>query len=168
MLSSGSTPTCIFDYELLGRTVKANKKSWRTNQTGMDRLKRADRLVIQGDLPYLLAFHADNPLMTMTNIWTDGGSASKSYEKVYVVQTPSRQLEKCLLMTSDPGDLVLDPTCGSGTTAFVAEQWGRRWITIDTSRVALAIARQRLMTARFENYRVKKPSGTTAENPATG
>jgi cyclopropane fatty-acyl-phospholipid synthase-like methyltransferase len=72
------------------------------------------------------------------------------------------------MVTTDPGDLVLDPTCGSGTTAYVAEQWGRRWITIDTSRVALAIARQRLMTARFENYKVKKPSGGTAENPSTG
>ncbi|MCX7031119.1 MAG: DNA methyltransferase, partial [Spirochaetes bacterium] len=89
-------------------------------------------------------------------------------DKKFVVQTPNKVVERCVLMTTDPGDLVLDPTCGSGTTAYVAEQWGRRWITIDTSRVALSIARQRIMTARFENYRTRKPSGGMAENPGTG
>ncbi len=172
MLSSGSTPTCMFDFDLQGFGIKANRKSWRTNREGITRLARADRLVLQGKLPYLVAFYEDNPLMTMTNIWTDGGSASTSYEKVYVVQTPARQIQKCLLMTTDPGDLVLDPTCGSGTTAAVAEQLGRRWITTDTSRVAITIARQRLLTAKFDYYKTRGNTNdeapAIADNPGTG
>jgi adenine-specific DNA-methyltransferase len=154
MLSAGYTPTCIYDFQFKGRTIVANQKgwSWKTNKTGMDRLIRADRLIQAGKLPYLVAYHADNPVMTMNNIWTDSGSASTSYEKIYVVQTSTRQVQKCVLMATDPGDLVLDPTCGSGTTATVAEQWGRRWITIDTSRVALALARSRIMGARYPYY----------------
>ncbi len=152
MLSSGYTPTCIFDFDFHGFQVQKNKKSWRTNRKGIDTLIKANRLVLHGSLPYLVAFHEDNPLSTMSNIWTDSGSASTSYEKIYVVQTSTRQIQKCLLMATDPGDLVLDPTCGSGTTATVAEQWGRRWITIDTSRVALALARARIMGARYPYY----------------
>ena len=152
MLSSGYTPTCIFDFDFCGVKINKNKKSWRTNLSGMETLIRANRLVLHGTLPYLVAFHEDNPLSTMSNIWTDSGSASTSYEKIYVVQTSTRQVQKCILMATDPGDLVLDPTCGSGTTAYVAEQWGRRWITIDTSRVALALARARVMGARYPYY----------------
>ena len=152
MLSSGYTPTCMFDFDLNGYPVQKNKKSWRTNRDGVEVLKKANRLVLHGTLPYFVAFHNDNPLSTMSNIWTDSGSASTSYEKIYVVQTATRQIQKCILMASDPGDLVLDPTCGSGTTATVAEQWGRRWITIDTSRVALALARARIMGARYPFY----------------
>jgi len=152
MLSSGYTPTCMFDFNLHGYPVQKNKKSWRTNRDGVETLKKANRLVLHGTLPYFVAFHNDNPLSTMSNIWTDSGSASTSYEKIYVVQTATRQIQKCILMASDPGDLVLDPTCGSGTTATVAEQWGRRWITIDTSRVALALARARIMGARYPLY----------------
>ena len=152
MLSSGYTPTCIFDFDFLGTKIKSNRKSWRTNLSGMETLIKADRLVLHGTLPYMVAFHEDNPLSTMSNIWTDSGSASTSYEKIYVVQTSTRQVQKCILMATDPGDLVLDPTCGSGTTAYVSEQWGRRWITIDTSRVALALARARIMGARYPYY----------------
>ena len=152
MLSSGYTPTCIFDFDFCGVKINKNKKSWRTNLSGMETLIRANRLVLHGTLPYLVAFHEDNPLSTMSNIWTDSGSASTSYEKIYVVQTSTRQVQKCILMATDPGDLVLDPTCGSGTTAHVAEQWGRRWITIDTSRVALTLARARIMGARYPYY----------------
>lgn len=152
MLSSGYTPTCTFDFDLHGYPVQQNKKSWRTNRQGIQTLIKANRLVLHGTLPYFVAFHQDNPLSTMNNIWTDSGSASTSYEKIYVVQTATRQIQKCILMATDPGDLVLDPTCGSGTTAYVAEQWGRRWITIDTSRVALALARARLMGARYPYY----------------
>ena len=87
------------------------------------------------------------------NVWMDiGGVQSRTDPKVYVVQTATEPIKRCLLMTTDPGDLVLDPTCGSGTTAYVAEQWGRRWITIDTSRVALALARARIMGARYPYY----------------
>ena len=152
MLSSGYTPTCIFDFNFQGKTILKNRKSWRTNLSGVETLIKADRLALHGSLPYMVAFHDDNPLSTMNNIWTDSGSASTSYEKIYVVQTSTRQVQKCILMATDPGDLVLDPTCGSGTTAYVAEQWGRRWITIDTSRVALALARARIMGARFPYY----------------
>lgn len=157
MLSSGYTETCMFDFDFQNVGIKANKKSWRTNYSGIERLKKANRLVLHGSLPYLVAFHADNPLMTMNNIWTDSGSASTSYEKIYVVQTPTSQIQKCMLMTTDPGDLVFDPTCGSGTTAFVAEKWGRRWITCDTSRVAVTLAKQRLMTASYDYYELKYP-----------
>ena len=159
MLSSGYTPTCMFDFEFKGTQINKNKKSWRTNQNGIQTLIKANRLVLHGTLPYLVAFHQDNPLSTMNNIWTDSGSASTSYEKIYVVQTSTRQVKKCILMATDPGDLVLDPTCGSGTTAYVAEQWGRRWITIDTSRVALALARARIMGARYPYYLLADSSG---------
>jgi len=155
LLSSGFTPTCTFSFELNGNEIKAQKRSWRTNRAGIERLVEKNRLIQMGQLPYFVAYYEDNPLMTMTNIWTDGGSASTSYEKVYVVQTSTRQIQKCMLMCTDPGDLVFDPTCGSGTTAYVAEQWGRRWITCDTSRVPLALARQRLLTATFPYYELK-------------
>jgi len=98
------------------------------------------------------------------NVWTDTTSGSFLEDKLYVVQTSPKALQRCILMTTDPGDLVLDPTCGSGTTAFVAEQWGRRWITIDTSRVPLALTRQRLLTATFPFYRLRDMSG----GPASG
>ena len=152
MLSSGYTLTCMFDFVFQGSMIKRNRKSWRTNLNGMETLIKADRLVLHGTLPYMVAFHEDNPLSTMNNIWTDSGSASTSYEKIYVVQTSTRQVQKCILMATDPGDLVLDPTCGSGTTAYVSEQWGRRWIIIDTSRVALTLARARIMGARYPYY----------------
>jgi adenine-specific DNA-methyltransferase len=100
-----------------------------------------------------IRYLADFPAIPLTSVWTDTGSGSFLDEQLYVVQTVTKVIARCLLMTTDPGDLVLDPTCGSGTTAFVAEQWGRRWITIDSSRVAVAVARQRLMTACFETYK---------------
>ena len=127
---------------------------WKTNQLGMSRLLRADRVVATkgGLLAYVRYFH-DFPVHNMTNIWTDTiGQNQLGGQKVYVVQTALKIVQRCILMTTDPGDLVLDPTCGSGTTAYVAEQWGRRWITIDTSRVALALARARIMGARFPYY----------------
>ena len=95
----------------------------------------------------------------MSEIDTGGCFGS---EKLYVVQTSTKIIERCLLMTTDPGDLVLDPTCGSGTTAYVAEKWGRRWITIDTSRVSIALARQRLLTASFEYYKLKDKANGVA------
>src|SRR5262249_32689401 len=104
-----------------------------------------------------------------SNWWDDTGIAGFASEKTYVVQTNSKVIERCLLMASDPGDLVLDPTCGSGTTATVAEQWGRRWITIDTSRVALALARTRLMSARYDYYYLAdSPEGRAKEEEVTG
>ncbi len=133
------------------------KARWKSNEAGMGRLLQAERL-LSGDratLSYKRRLD-DFPVTPLLNIWTDTvGQNQLGGEKLFVVQTALKIVERCMLMTTDPGDLVLDPTCGSGTTAFVAEQWGRRWITIDTSRVALAIARQRLLTGRFEYYRLR-------------
>ena len=152
LISSGYTPTCIFDFEYNGKIVQpSGRKSWRTNQQGMQRLIKANRLIDLGVSTYYRQFFSDSPMRQMESTWTDT-AAGFSETKVYVVQTHTKITTRCLLMTTDPGDLVLDPTCGSGTTAYVAEQWGRRWITIDTSRVALALARARIMGARYPYY----------------
>jgi adenine-specific DNA-methyltransferase len=122
---------------------------WKTNEAGMERLIRADRVIPQdSSIRYARRFK-DFSVSVLSNIWSDLAGAT---DKVYVVQTSTRIVERCILMATDPGDLVLDPTCGSGTTATVAEQWGRRWITIDTSRVALALARARIMGPRYSFY----------------
>ena len=119
----------------------------------MDRLLRAERVEVTGDSLAYVRYLDDFSATTMNDAWIDiGGIQSRADPKVYVVQTPTTLIQRCILMATDPGDLVLDPTCGSGTTAYVAEQWGRRWITIDTSRVALALARARIMGARYPYY----------------
>ena len=125
---------------------------WKTNEEGMRRLSCARRLEARGSSLSYVRFLDDFPAVGVNNIWSDVKFSSRSEEKTYIVQTSARTIQRCLLMTTDPGDLVLDPTCGSGTTAFVAEQWGRRWITIDTSRVALALTRARIMGARYPYY----------------
>lgn len=135
-------------------------RHWTANYpAGMENLKKCERLGVLGKRLAYIRYFDDFPLQPIHNLWVDiGGSVqSRSDPKVYVVQTGKAPIERCLIMTTDPGDLVLDPTCGSGTTAFVAEQWGRRWITCDTSRVALALARQRLMTAIFDYYELAHP-----------
>ncbi len=131
---------------------------WKTNLEGMETLASQKRIEVQGNtLRYIRRFN-DFPVSPITTNWDDiGGIQSRTDGKIYVVQTSTTALERCLLMTTDPGNLVLDITCGSGTTAFVAEQWGRRWITCDTSRVALTLAKQRLMTATFDFYQLAKP-----------
>src|SRR5437660_1836012 len=107
--------------------------------------------------------------MPIRDNWTDTVVAGFTSEKLYVVETSTKVVERCLLMTTDPGDLVLDPTCGSGTTAYVAEQWGRRWITIDTSRVALTLARARLMGSRYDYYLLKdSEAGAQKEGEIAG
>jgi adenine-specific DNA-methyltransferase len=121
----------------------------------MRRLVSANRVQARENSLSYIRYLDDFPAYSLTNNWADTGVSGKADGKLYVVQTDIKVIARCLLMTTDPGDLVLDPTCGSGTTAFVAEQWGRRWITIDTSRVALAIARQRLMTAKYDYYRLR-------------
>ena len=118
----------------------------------MERLDRAGRVFLVGNTLRYLRFLDDFPVVPFTNNWTDTGIAGFAADKMFVVQTLPKVVERCILMITDPGDLVLDPTCGSGTTAYVAEQWGRRWITIDTSRVALALARARIMGARYSYY----------------
>ena len=127
---------------------------WKTNPLpGMLRLANAGRIQINGNTPNYIRFVDDYPVTEFTNKWDDTAIAGFSGDKKrYVVETPTKVIQRCILMATDPGDLVLDPTCGSGTTAYVAEQWGRRWITIDTSRVALALARARIMGARYAYY----------------
>ena len=150
LVSSGRTETCVFDYELSARIYSPGRgKSWRTTSTGMRVLHRAGRLGAPGSTLQLKTFHNDYPALPINNIWEDLGGEP---DKIYVVQTATEAIKRCLLMATDPGDLVLDPTCGSGTTAYVAEQWGRRWITVDTSRVSLALARTRLMAAKYPYY----------------
>jgi adenine-specific DNA-methyltransferase len=126
-----------------------SQRNWKTHMVGMARLGRADRLIALPKLVYYERRISDFPVVSMVNIWQD---TQDRLSKNYVVETVPKVIERCIQMTTDPGDLVLDPTCGSGTTAAVAEQWGRRWITIDTSRVALALARARLMGARYPFY----------------
>jgi len=148
--SSGFTKSCTFDLPLFGRAFPPpGKKSWSSNLPGMARVAKADRFFILGKDPYYKQYHRDFPLSQLENTWTDKPAAQA---KRYVVETAEKFIQRCILMTTDPGDLVLDPTCGSGTSAYVAEQWGRRWITIDTSRVALALARARVMGARYPYY----------------
>ena len=148
--SSGYTTSCMYDYAVQGRVFSCPKgKSWKTNHTGMTRLDEAARLQPLTTSLRWRYFFDDAQSEVITDIWDDTFAAP---HKVYVVQTSEAIVQRCLLMVTDPGDLVLDPTCGSGTAAYVAEQWGRRWITIDTSRVALALARARIMGARYPYY----------------
>ncbi|WP_334150184.1 site-specific DNA-methyltransferase [Hyphomicrobium sp.] len=130
---------------------------WKTTTLGLSRLKKSGRLMAQGKTMRMVNYHADYPVTPITNIWLDTQISGFNDPRTYVVQTLPLVIERCLLMTTDPGDLVLDPTCGSGTTAFVAEKWGRRWITCDTSRVAITLAKQRLMTASFDYYALRYP-----------
>jgi len=152
--SSGYGQTCDYEFKFESNPFHCGKKSWRTHQTGMSRLIKSYRLFILGKNVYFRQYHADYPVMHLENSWNDT-AAGYSDVKRYVVETNPRIIQRCLLMTTDPGDIVFDPTCGSGTTAYVAEQWGRRWITCDTSRVALSLARTRLMTAKFPYYQLK-------------
>lgn len=149
LFSTGWTETCFYDFEFNGRIIHKGEKSWRTNKSGMERLIRSGRIHGNGKRPgYVLKF-SDFSYRAISHLWTDSGGASNM---IYAVQTAAKIIQRCLMMTTDPGDLVLDPTCGSGTTASVAEHWGRRWITIDTSRVALTLARTRLMGNSYPYY----------------
>jgi len=142
-----------FPVTLEGREFRPSLTNrWKTNEKGMARLAFADRLEARGSSLSYIRFVDDFPAVAANNIWVDVKFSSRSEDKTYIVQTSVKMIQRCVLMTTDPGDLVIDPTCGSGTTAYVAEQWGRRWITIDTSRVALALARARIMGARYAYY----------------
>ena len=131
---------------------------WKTHTEGLTRLGLAGRLVAVGKTLAYKRYADDYGVTALDCVWNDTLQSTFAIENIYVVQTYTKVLQRCLLMTTDPGDLVLDPTCGSGTTAYVAEQWGRRWITIDTSRVAAALARQRLLTGNFDYYKLKDES----------
>lgn len=155
LMASGYTESCHFEFTLHGRKATPNPAtSWKTSPQGMERLILANRVRWQKTVPRYVFFADDYPVMEITNQWTDTQGASG---KIYAVQTATKVIERCILMTTDPGDLVFDPTCGSGTTAVVAENWGRRWITCDTSRVATTLAKQRLMTSAFDYYQLARP-----------
>jgi adenine-specific DNA-methyltransferase len=168
LTSQTGAPTTTFDYDYQGKTFRAGKGGWKTNIRGFRRLDKSFRLTGIGNTLRFNRFFDDFPFQSYNNTWTDTRQSGFGAEKIYVVQTPARLIERCILMTTDPGDLVLDPTCGSGTTAYVAEQWGRRWITIDTSRVALALARARIMGARYPYYLLAdSPEGQRKEAEVT-
>ena len=147
-------------FTLDGKTYYPPKNThWKPHYpAGLEKLAQADRVFGQGNTLSYVRFFTDNPLAPLANFWGDTGTSGFGSDKLYVVQTNPEVIKRCMLMTTDPGDLVLDPTCGSGTTAYVAEQWGRRWITCDTSRVPLALARQRLLTATFPWYELDQPT----------
>ena len=145
-------PPGDFPVQVNGKTYGAGKGYWKTGEVGMSRLLKSDRVgQARNSLTYI-RFLDDFKAQALGNIWSDTGTGSFTHEKIYVVQSGTKLVQRCVLLATDPGDLVFDPTCGSGTTAYVAEQWGRRWITIDTSRVALALARSRIMGARYPYY----------------
>jgi adenine-specific DNA-methyltransferase len=151
--SDGSTP---YDHRGIRYDIGPNRH-WKTTKLGLDRLATVGRLFPVGRTLTFKRYASDFPYAPFNNMWEDTVRSTFAADKLFVVQTNTKVVERCLLMTTDPGDLVFDPTCGSGTTAYVAEEWGRRWITCDTSRVALALARQRIMTATYPYYRLKYP-----------
>ena len=155
LLPAQYRPNQDFVFNFNGQKFDPPKKScWKTTLTGMERMAAARRIQQTGHSIQQVLFHDDYPVTRLTSLWADTGGAS---EKIYVVQTSETAILRCILSCTDPGDLVLDPTCGSGTTAYVAEQWGRRWITFDTSRIAITLAKQRLMTALFDYYELAHP-----------
>ncbi len=152
LTSQTGSDSSRFAYQFAGRSFKpSTTRGWSTSQSGLDRLGKADRLIGLKSILCFKRFSCDYESSPLGNYWNDVAIGTAS-GKIYVVQTAAEVVQRCILMSSDPGDLVLDPTCGSGTTAFASEQWGRRWITIDTSRVALALARARIMGARYPYY----------------
>ncbi len=163
--SSKSPKNDKFTFENKTYTPSLNSH-WKTTLSGMKRLAQAGRIESSTNSIRYVRFLDDFPVQPITNIWTDTNQAGYIDKKLYVVQTITRVISRCIQMSTDPGDIVFDPTCGSGTTAFVAEQWGRRWITCDTSRVALSIARQRLLTATFPYYVIDDEKDS--RNPARG
>ncbi len=151
--SQSGSDNSRFEFEFQRKRFKpAGSRGWSTSFEGLKRLTLTDRIVGRDKALAIIRYHDDYPVIPIRNIWDDVALSSRSEEKLYVVQSSFKLVQRCILMTTDPGDLVLDPTCGSGTTAYVAEQWGRRWITIDTSRVALALARARIMGAKYPYY----------------
>ena len=152
-VSSQTRSNTTSEYDFEGQTyMPPGNRGWSTSQEGLNRMAKQRRLVGKKRALYYIRYATDAIGRPITNIWTD---TAGSRERSYVVETQPKVIQRCILMTSDPGDLVLDPTCGSGTTAYVAEQWGRRWITVDTSRVALALARTRLMSAVYPYYQLQ-------------
>ncbi len=158
LASTGQTLTCVFPFEYKGKIFNPTVgKSWKTTEEGMKRLAEKNRFIVLGEKLYYTLFHDDYPVMELSNLWNDTAGGFTETKK-YVVETNPVAIRRCMTMCSDPGDLVLDITCGGGTTAFVSEQMGRRWITCDTSRIAITLAKQRLMTANFDYYVLAYPN----------
>jgi adenine-specific DNA-methyltransferase len=153
LTSQTGSETSRFQYEFDAKRFRPpGARGWSTGLPGLDRVRKGGRMWSVGTTLMWKNYHADYPYRPRVSLWDDIRSSGFGSEKLYVVQTQPNVIERCIMMATDPGDLVLDPTCGSGTSATVAEQWGRRWITIDTSRVALALARARIMGARYPFY----------------
>jgi len=170
LMSQGATAGGSFTIFFNGQEYSAPAGyHWKTTELGINRLITANRVMAMGSWIKYKRYLDDYPVETLDNVWQDVVPSTFSDQKVYVVQTTTKVIERCILMTTDPGDLVLDPTCGSGTTAYVSEQWGRRWITCDTSRVALALARTRVMAAKYPYYLLADSSeGIKKEAELTG
>ncbi len=161
LTSQSRSTTTVFEYSWEGKTLGPGAGGWKTNLSGMNRLAGAQRIRTRqiGNTICYVRYIEDFPAIPINSLWADVSSGFNVYQpKVYVVQTNERIIERCVLLATDPGDLVLDPTCGSGTTAEICEQWGRRWIAVDTSRVAIAIARQRVLTAKYDFFRLRDES----------
>ena len=151
-ISSQGNPQFPFPY--MGREYT---KEWKTTANGLTRLSYSGRLHVSEDSIRYIRYLDDFPAISVNSLWDDTATGNFTDQKIYVVQTGSKAVERCVMMTTDPGDLVFDPTCGSGTTAVAAEKWGRRWVTCDTSRIAVTLAKQRLMTASFDYYALRYP-----------
>jgi len=170
LTSQGFSANTTVDFHFQGRRFHPGSNShWKTTVEGLQRLVHSDRVFATLSQIYYVRYLDDFGVVPVTTIWGDTSIAGYGDPKLFAVQTNTKVVERCILMTTDPGDLVFDPTCGSGTTAYCAEKWGRRWITCDTSRVALSIARQRLMTAKFDYHELTDPergppSGLTYES----
>lgn len=164
--TTSSKPPGSFPVSFRGSPYTPGNGYWKTGELGFERLIKSNRLEPRGTALRYVRFFRDFPVSPINNIWSDVRFSSRREDKTYVVQSSVLLIERCILMATDPGDLVLDPTCGSGTTAYVAEQWGRRWITIDTSRVALTLARTRLMSARYPYYALRDSEAGTVEELA--
>ena len=159
-------PGSKYEVELNGKIYTPGNRWWGVTPEGMERAIRANRIIGSGKVPSYKRYFHDFAVQNLDNNWVDNGGARNP---IYVVQTNTEIVQRCILMTTDPGDLVMDPTCGSGTTAYVSEQWGRRWITADTSRVSLALARSRLMASHFNYYLLAdSEEGAQKENSLSG
>ena len=151
---AGFNASCVYEFEFQGKKyLPPGNGSWLTSKERLSKVAEKGYLQANGKILERIIFLDDFPVQPLMNVWTETVGAT---DKIYAVQTTTEVIKRCMLMSTDPGDIVLDPTCGSGTSAYVAEQWGRRWITIDTSRVSLALARTRLMTAKFPYYKLKE------------
>jgi adenine-specific DNA-methyltransferase len=157
LTSRSASATTVFPISFDGKLYRPSSGGWRTNESGIKKLISKRRVFVTGNNLSYKKYYDDFPAVALPNLWVDtgGGITSRNDPKIYAVQTSTTVVQRCMLMCSEPGDLVLDPTCGSGTSAYVAERWGRRWITCDTSRVPLALARQRLLTATFPYFDLK-------------